>query len=463
MASETHSPSDIAMTQERGRVVAATTIGTAIEWYDYFLYAATAGLVFNQLMFAGFGSDAATIVAFLTMGLSFLFRPLGAFLVGHFADRYGRRIPLMITLIAMGAATTLIGLLPTYETIGVWAPTMLILLRIVQGISAGGEWGSAVLLAVEHAPPSKRGLYGAGPQTGVPLGLLVSSAALALMNVIAPGDAFMEWGWRVPFLFSAVLVLIGFYIRKGVDESPVFEEMTEIRKVETKNPIGTLFSNYTPLVIVTALLFAANGTVGYMTTGGYIQNYTTREDGLALDRGDILLAVTVSAVVWLLSTAFAGFISDYIGRRMTYIIGFIVQAAGAVALFPLVNTGSLANIYLSLCFLAVGLGLTYGQTGATFAEIFPTEVRASGASISYALGSILGGAFAPTIAASLYASTGTTWSITIYLVTASLLGLLAAVCLRERNGIPLGHEHTALQRSGHFIWQPASHIPTATR
>ena len=164
MASETHSPSDIAMTQERGRVVAATTIGTAIEWYDYFLYAATAGLVFNQLMFAGFGSDAATIVAFLTMGLSFLFRPLGAFLVGHFADRYGRRIPLMITLIAMGAATTLIGLLPTYETIGVWAPTLLILLRIVQGISAGGEWGSAVLLAVEHAPPSKRGLYGAGPQ-----------------------------------------------------------------------------------------------------------------------------------------------------------------------------------------------------------------------------------------------------------------------------------------------------------
>ena len=442
-------------TAERRRVVAATTIGTAIEWYDYFLYAATAGLVFNQLMFAGFGPDAATIVAFLTMGLSFLFRPLGAFLVGHAADRYGRRIPLMVTLIAMGGATTAIGLLPTYATIGIWAPILLIILRIIQGISAGGEWGSAVLLAVEHAPHGKRGLFGAGPQTGVPLGLLVSSAALAIMNVIAPGDAFMEWGWRVPFLFSSVLVFLGFYIRRGVEESPVFEEMAEQRKVETSNPIGTLFRRFSPLVLVTALLFAANGTVGYMTTGGYIQNYTTRPDGLGMERGDILLAVTVSALVWLLFTAFAGYISDVIGRRMTYIVGFAVQAAGAFVLFPLVNTGSLPKIYLALCFLAIGLGLTYGQTGATFAEIFPAEVRASGASISYALGSILGGAFAPTVAASLYANTGTTWAITGYLVTASLIGLLAAVCLRERRNIPLGHEFNAVQEQGHFIWQPA--------
>lgn len=453
MTQKFQAPSSSAMTAERRRVIAATTVGTAIEWYDYFLYAATAGLVFNKLMFSGFGADAATIVAFLTMGLSFLFRPLGAFLVGHFADRYGRRTPLMVTLVAMGAATTLIGLLPTYDTIGVWAPILLISLRIVQGISAGGEWGSAVLLAVEHAPAGKRGLFGAGPQIGVPLGLLFSSGALALMNAIAPGDAFMQWGWRVPFLFSAVLVVIGFYVRRGVDESPVFAEMAEQKQVETKNPIGALFRRYTPLVIVAAVLFAANGTVGYMTAGGYIQNYTTREDGLAMARGDILLAVTVSAVVWLISTAFAGFVSDYIGRRMTYIVGYTVQALGALALFPLVNTGSLPNVYIALCFLVIGLGLTYGQTGATFAELFPAEVRASGASISYALGSILGGAFAPTIAASLYASTGSTWSISVYLVVASVAGLVAACCLRERKDIPLGHEHETLQDHGHFIWQ----------
>ena len=179
-------------TAERRRVVAATTIGTAIEWYDYFLYAAVAGLVFNHLMFGPLEGGLATIISFLTVGLSFLFRPVGAFLAGHFADRFGRRVVLMVTLIAMGGATTLIGVLPTYETAGIWAPILLITLRIIQGISAGGEWGSAVLMAVEHAPTDKRGLYGAGPQIGVPAGLLLSSGVLSIMNTIAPGDAFMD-------------------------------------------------------------------------------------------------------------------------------------------------------------------------------------------------------------------------------------------------------------------------------
>lgn len=438
-------------TKERGRVVAATTIGTAIEWYDYFLYAATAGLVFNQLMFAGLGTSTATIVSFLTVGLSFLFRPLGAFLAGHFADRVGRRMVLMVTLFAMGGATVAIGLLPTYATIGIWSPILLITLRIIQGISAGGEWGSAVLLSVEHAPSNKRGLFGAGPQVGVPAGLLLSSGALAIMDTIAPGDAFLEWGWRVPFLFSAVLLLVGLFIRIGVDESPVFEEMAEIKEGETKNPIATLFKNFTPLVLMGSLLFAANGTVGYMTTGGYIQNYSVKE--LGLDRGDVLLAVTASGFTWMLSTAFAGFISDYLGRKNTFIIGFTLQAIGAFLLFPLVNSADLGKIYGALLFLTLGLGLTYGQVGATYAELFPASIRASGASITYALGSIFGGAFAPTIAASLYSQTGSTWAITGYLVTASVIGLLVALCLRERKGIPLGHEYEQQQATGHFIWQ----------
>ena len=189
------SPSAISP-KEMGRVVAATTIGTAIEWYDYFLYAAVAGLVFNQVMFSPLTGSLASIVSFASVGLSFLFRPLGAFLAGYYGDRYGRRIVLMVTLFSMGGATTLIGLLPTYETVGLWAPIMLIFLRIIQGVSAGGEWGSAVLLAVEHAPNQKRGLYGAGPQIGVPIGLLMSSGILSIMNRIAPGDAFFQWGWR---------------------------------------------------------------------------------------------------------------------------------------------------------------------------------------------------------------------------------------------------------------------------
>ena len=442
-------------TAERRRVVAATTIGTAIEWYDYFLYAAVAGLVFNHLMFGPLEGGLATIISFLTVGLSFLFRPVGAFLAGHFADRFGRRVVLMVTLIAMGGATTLIGVLPTYETAGIWAPILLITLRIIQGISAGGEWGSAVLMAVEHAPTDKRGLYGAGPQIGVPAGLLLSSGVLSIMNTIAPGDAFMDWGWRVPFLLSFVLVLVGYLIRMGVDESPVFAEIAEREEEEATNPIGTLFKKFTPLVLVAALVFAGNGTVGYMTTGGYIQRYATDPEGpVALDRGDVLNAVTVSAFSWALTTLFAGFISDYIGRRNTYLLGFILQGIGAAALFPLVNTGSLGLLYGALLFLTVGLGLTYGAQSAMYAELFPASIRATGVSITYALGSVLGGAYAPMIAASLVEATGTTFAVSGYLVSASIVGFICTFLLRERKGIALGAEHEAEQSRGHFIFSP---------
>ena len=438
------------MRSERRRVIAATTISTAIEWYDYFLYAAVAGLVFNKVMFGPLGPAAATIASFLTVGLSFLFRPLGAVLAGHFGDRLGRRGVLMVTLFTMGTATALIGLLPTYATAGWLAPAALVVLRILQGTSAGGEWGSAVLLAVEHAPDNKRGLYGAGPQVGVPAGLLLSSGVLALMTIIAPGEAFMQWGWRVPFLLSVGLTVLGWWIRTGVDESPVVEEM---REVGAHNPVGSLFKHHAGLVIAAALIFAANGTVGYMTTGGYIQNYVTDPAGLAVERGDILWAVTASAATWLCTTAFAGWVSDIIGRRRTLAIGFVVQAAGVLALFPLVNTGSLPKITAALIFLTVGLGLTYGEIGAFYAELFPASIRASGASIAYALGAILGGAFAPTIAAALREATGGTAAITVYLMAATVTGFVVTLLMRERRGIPLGHEHEEAQASGHFVWQ----------
>lgn len=438
--------------RERRKVLAATTIGTAIEWYDYFLYAAVAGLVFNKVMFGPLEGGLASIIAFLTVGISFLFRPLGAFLAGHYGDRLGRRFVLMVTLFAMGGATTLIGLLPTYDTLGYFAPLLLILLRIIQGISAGGEWGSAVLMAVEHAPVNKRGLYGAGPQVGAPAGLLMSSGMLSLMNVIAPGDAFMEWGWRVPFILSFVLLIIGYLIRMGVDESPVFEELTERKEEEVSNPIAVLFKKFTPLVFIAALIYAGNGTIGYMTTGGYIQNYATDPNGpLAMDRGDVLNAVTLSAFTWGLFTLFAGYISDYIGRRTTYLIGFVLLAAAAGALFPLVNTGNLFLMYLALILVTVGLGLTYGPQAAWYAELFPAPIRASGVSITYAIGSILGGAFAPTIAASLVEATGTTWAVTGYLVTACVIGFITSFLLRDRKGIELSPEHTAEQSRNHFM------------
>ncbi|WP_257202470.1 MFS transporter [Corynebacterium cystitidis] len=437
---------------ERRRVVAATTIGTAIEWYDFFLYAAVAGLVFNQLMFGPAGPGVATVLAFLTVGLSFLFRPLGAFLAGHYSDRLGRRVVLMVTLFAMGGATTLIGLVPTYEAIGMWAPVLLVVLRIVQGISAGGEWGSAVLLAVEHAPHDQRGRFGAGPQVGAPAGLLMANGALALMNWIAPGDAFMQWGWRVPFLFSIVLVVIGYLIRIGVDESPVYTEMArdQVARHVPAHPIGALFSHHFPLVVAGALLFAANGVAGYMMAGGYIQNYTTGT--LGLERGPILLIVTASAAVWILFTLVAGAWSDRIGRKNMFLIGFTVQALGVLTLFPLVNSGDYLNILFALAFLSIGLGLTYGQTSATYAELFPASVRGSGVSITYAIGSIIGGAFAPMIATWLVETTGSTAGVTAYLAVASVIGFFTAALLRDRTGIPLGHAAEERQARGHFVF-----------
>lgn len=426
---------------DRRRVVFATVVGTTVEWYDFFIYAQAAGLVFAQLFFAPLGESTATILSFLTVGISFLFRPLGAFLAGHFGDKYGRRVVLVVTLVLMGVATTLVGLLPTWTVIGVAAPILLIFLRILQGISAGGEWGGAVLMAVEHAPKAKRGLFGASPQIGVPIGLLLASGMMALMSVLAPGDAFLEWGWRVPFLFSIVLILVGYYIRRRVEESPVFLELAE-RKERTRTPIVQLFRKHSLLVIIAALVFAGNNAAGYMTTGGYIQNYATNPEGpLAMDRSGVLLAVTGSALFWLASTWTAGWVSDRIGRRSTYIGGWILQLVGVFTLFPLVNTGELGLLFTALAILAIGLGFTYGQQSAYYAELFPASIRFSGVSISYAIGAILGGAFAPTIATALVQATGSTWSVALYLAGMTVLGLLATLLLRDRTGIPLGPDH----------------------
>ena len=428
----------ISSAADRRRVVFATVIGTTIEWYDFFTYATMAGLVFGTLFFEPAGEGVGRILAFVTVGLSFLFRPLGAFLAGHFGDKIGRRKVLVITLFGMGIATALIGVLPTYAAIGVAAPILLILLRIVQGISAGGEWGGAVLMAVEHAPNQKRGAFGAAPQVGVPLGLLLSSGVIAIVSMIAPGDAFNEWGWRIPFLLSVVLIGVGYWIRRSVEESPVFTEIAQ-RAAQTKTPIVVLFRTYGVVVALAALVFAGNNAVGYMTTGGWIQGYATK--GLGLDRSEVLWSVAIGAIVWLVTTWWSGTISDRLGRRNTYLTGWGLQLVGVVSLFPLVNTGVMPLFALGLAVLSVGLGFTYGPQAAFYAEIFPASVRFSGVSISYAIGAILGGAFAPTVAEALVQATGGTGAVTWYLLAMTVVGLLATLAFRNRAGIPLGIDH----------------------
>jgi MFS family permease len=446
--------------QDRRRVAFATIVGTTVEWYDFFIYANAAGLVFAQLFFAPAGSQIGLLLSFASVGLSFLFRPLGAFLAGHYGDKLGRRAMLVITLILMGTATTLIGVLPTYATAGVVAPILLLLLRIIQGISAGGEWGGAVLMAVEHAPSNKRGLFGSFPQLGVPLGMLLASGVLALMSgVISPGAAFVEWGWRVPFLLSFVLIVVGYIVRRSVDESPVFTEIAA-KKQQSRVPVVELFKKHWLLVIIAALVFAGNNAAGYMTTGGFILNYASDpKGGLRMDRTDVLLAVTASAALWFAFTLLGGILSDTIGRKKIYLIGFSCQVLTVFPLFWLVNTGNIWLLFLALAMFTVGLGLTYGPQAALYSELFPASVRFSGVAISYALGAILGGAFAPTIATALVQATGTTVSVSIYLLVLTLLSMGAVLVIRDRKGIDLGIENQAEQEVGATVFDKRRAAP----
>lgn len=424
------------------KVAVATVIGTTIEWYDFFLYANAAGLVFATLFFQPAGPQAAVLLSFATVGVSFLFRPLGAFLAGHFGDRIGRKAMLVWTLLLMGGATTLIGVLPTYAQVGMLAPILLVLLRVLQGLSTGGEWGGAVLMAVEHAPQGRRGRMGAFPQMGVPLGMLLASGVLALMTgVISPGDAFLEWGWRIPFLLSFVLIIVGIIVRRTVEESPVFEELAQKRE-RTRMPIVQVFRKHWLLVILAALTFAGNNAAGYMTTGGFLQSYATTPiaDGghVGMERTPVLLAVAASAVVWLLFTFLGGALSDRIGRRNTYIIGWIVFLITVWLLFPLVNTGNAWLFFAGIALFTIGNGLTYGPQAAYFTELFPASIRYSGVSIAYAIGAILGGAFAPLISTWLVQVTGTSWAVAWYIAGVMVIAFIATLLLRDRTNIPLG-------------------------
>ena len=427
------------MSQADRRVVAGTMIGTTIEWYDFFIFAQAAGVVFASLYFKPLDTDSpglAQLVSWATIGVSFFFRPLGAVIAGRLGDRVGRKAMLVFTLVMMGASTALIGLLPTYAQIGVWAPILLMVLRILQGFSAGGEWGGAALMAVEHAPRGRRGFWGAYPQIGVPVGMIIATLVLFLLRLSMSEEQFLEWGWRVPFLLSVALIVVGYFIRAAVSESPVFKEMVE-RKRESATPLKQLLRTNKKQVLLAAVIFIGNNAAGYLVIA-FLSSYAQKT--LKMDASPVLLATLLASFGWLIFTLFGGALSDRIGRVRTFQLGYVLIFAWVIPMFLLVDTRNIWAYGVGIFVLTVGLGLSYGPMSAMYAEMFPASVRYSGIGIGYALGSILGGAFAPLIAEALLKDTGWSVSIGIYIMALCVISFIGVSLVKETKGVPLGAE-----------------------
>ena len=410
--------------RETRRVAAATLIGTSIEWFDFFVYGAAAALVFNKLFFPTANPLTGTLLALSTFGVGFVARPFGGVIFAHFGDRIGRKSMLVLSVVMMGGGTFLVGLLPTYATIGVLAPILLVLLRIVQGIGLGGEWGAAAVMAVEYAPPKRRGFFGSFPQTGVPAGMLTANLSLLIMSAVMSDEAFLAWGWRVPFLASIVLVAVGIVIRLRVAESPVFEHAKSAGKIERQPVLAVLRRQPLNVLRAAGLRFAENSTFYIHTT--FVLTYGTVVLGMA--RSDLLLAVIVSSALGLASIPLYGWAADRFGRRPVVLWGSLVLLLMSWPYFWALDTRSLGWIILATV-IAVNIGnsAVYAPQPAWFSELFEPEVRYSGASIGAQGASVFAGGLAPVIATALLDATGGWGWIAVYMSAMVLITIVTAL------------------------------------
>jgi MFS family permease len=418
------------------KAVIASTVGTAIEWYDFFLYGTAAGLVFGKLYFPNQNPLSATLLAFGTYFIGFAGRPIGAAIFGHYGDRIGRKATLIATLLCMGLATFAIAFVPTYDSIGIWGAILLTVLRAIQGIGVGGEWGGSVLLAMEWSrTQNQRGLVAAWPQFGVPCGLLLSTLAVTAFSTWAGAD-FITWGWRVPFALSIILVGIGLWIRLGILETPVFQQLLEKDKIE-KAPIVEVIRKQPKEIILSALLRMSEQAPFYVFTA-FVFAYTVGT--LKMDRNFILSAVMVAACVSFFTIPIAGHISDRIGRKNMYLIGVVTMGLFGFLYFGMVDTAIPSAVFIAIVLSLIPHDMQYGPQAALIAESFTPRLRYSGASLGYQLASIIAGGPAPLIATWLFATYHSGYAIAIYIAACAVISLISAAFMPDFTGKDISDE-----------------------
>ncbi len=425
--------------QNMRRVALTSLAGTSIEWYDFFLYGTAAAVIFPKAFFPqDLPPMVLLIISFSTFAVGFIARPLGGLIFGHFGDRVGRKRTLVVALMMMGAATTLIGLLPTYAAIGVAAPLILVLLRFVQGLAIGGQWGGAMLLVTESAPADQRGWYGAYAQAGAPVGVILANLAFIGVSSSMSEEAFMDWGWRLPFIASIVLIGISMYVQLRLEDTEAFKALQESQSGEASDqpiassPVVEAIRKYPKRIMLAAGAFLSVQVTFYILIA-FIIAYGVTAPELALSRDTMLTAVLIAAAIMVPSQFYFSGLSDRVGRKQIYRWGAILTGLWGFALFPLINTGEPLMIVIAVTLGLTFLGMQYGPQAAYFTELFTTEVRYSGASLGYQIGAILGGALAPTIAVLLWNELGIFY-VSVYILIAAILTLLSLSALDETKG-----------------------------
>ena len=427
--------------QANMRKVAMTSLaGTSIEWYDFFLYGTAAAIIFPKAFFPQeLPPMVLLIISFSTFAVGFIARPLGGLIFGHFGDRIGRKRTLVVALMMMGVATTLIGFLPTYATIGIAAPLLLVALRFVQGLAIGGQWGGAMLLVTESAPADQRGWYGAYAQAGAPMGVILANLAFIGVSASMSEEAFMDWGWRLPFIASVVLIGISMFVQLKIEDTDAFKSLSAAQaesdapKVEVKrSPVIEAIRKYPRRIMLAAGAFLSVQVTFYILVA-FVIAYGMNSPSVELSRDTMLGAVLIAAAIMVPTQFYFSGLSDRLGRKQIYRWGAILTGLWGFALFPLIDTGSAAAILLAVTMGLLFLGMQYGPQAAYFTELFTTEVRYSGASLGYQIGAILGGALAPMIAVMLWNNFGITY-VSVYIAVAAGLTLWSLSQLEETQG-----------------------------